>query len=165
MITQSIEKYKSEYPRSHGPYFPHQQHHPQHASWHQPNAVQPMGKLEFAKFLQTLGYKKGDFIRHKNSSVCSIWTVQYCLDVLEIHHMVNNWGTPYSGPYCVEVVNYSSVTENKLCNPVWQGASQYIKVEPDQVPTELKQAIHAYFINRTVQTPSSEGSSTQEQQP
>ena len=162
MITQSIEVHKSTYQGHTNPVHWQQQREPN------PNApyanAQPMDKLAYAKYLGQLGYGKGDFVcfaesqKAHGSPQFTKWQVSFIADVIEIHHMVSDWGTNKSGPRCVNVLNYGSgatpTQGGRLIGPTLNGANLYKKIKIEDVPEDFKLLVRDYLRNQSSQTDS-----------
>lgn len=141
MLTQKIEKYKEviiQQQYTGNVFQSHQRHTPWVEGRYQPN--QPMGKFEFAQYLKTLPMKKGDWIAYKLCATYSKWSCWKVIDIIEIHYMVNEWGTKDSGPRILWVAGWENEhlrNDKGRQNPRLMTASDYKVVKPEEVPPEL----------------------------
>jgi hypothetical protein len=139
MLTQSIHKYK-EPPIVvyQGNVFQHPAQRQMSDGRYSPN--EPMGKYQYAEFLKTLPMKKGDWVAYKLCSTYSNWSCWKVMDIIEIHHMVKDWGTKYTGPKIMYLAGWeipSLRNSQGQQNTRLQTVLDYKVVNPDQVPREL----------------------------
>lgn len=107
-----------------------------------------MDKLIFAQFLDKLGYKQGDYVVYKDAKPPYTTTVIYKVkSIEEIHHLVTDWGTNWTGPRIVWLDDPENPNPSRA--PFLAGTNNWKKVEFDELPERIK---NAYARANQVQT-------------
>jgi hypothetical protein len=93
-----------------------------------------MNKLEYAKMLNELPMKKGDLVVYKTLQPPYYGSsVSMVDDIVEVHHMVNNWGRGDDGPDILVLMGPDGQRKS------WMGSAfKYKVVNQDQYPKEWR---------------------------
>lgn len=125
MITYKLEKYRSVYER------PVQQQH-QGGTWHQASPLK-MEKLEFALWLKTLPFQKGDILAFASRNPpYSDYDLHIVVDIDEIHKFVD-WGTLHSGP---KVLRIATRHDKTGLSAAWAAGPKFFKKVPQDQWTQ-----------------------------
>jgi len=104
-----------------------------------------MNKLEYANFLKTIPFKKGDIVVHDDANPnlpYNNYQLFVVHEIIEVHHQVNDWGTKRTGPRCVWMS--APIRGNSIAmKQPWLSTTLYKPVPYENLPDDWKAYVDA----------------------